>query len=293
MTSKSEFQLRTFVAFPALLTPSLFSFFNNSNTYVVLWFWISSLELVHVEKQSRKINHNIALNSILATWISQCSKEQNVWKNASNGSLSPLLTGGWPENINLQDFLQTIFGMAAGNSWTRMAGSSTTPGRPRISGAVVAWIEHAVQEHLTMSPRAVGTEPGTPFWITLSVSHKELGVLSYKISHPRQLPSDEYCFQLSSLQHIRSELKNDLGYLDRIQFSDECVFHTIGAVHKHNVGVASTEPSRCCRGTVYFTKDCRRCFAKQYLHSTSEKMEYMYVGFLHFWTSGTKFSRCM
>lgn len=61
----------------------------------------------------------------------------------------------------------------------------------------------------------------------------------YKIRFLQQLLPREYRRQLDYAQHVRLELRNDSRCLYRILILDECVFHTIGVVNKHNAEVWS------------------------------------------------------
>ena len=118
-----------------------------------------------------------------------------------------------------------------------MLGHAPRSGRPRISDAEVARIERTFQEQPSKSLRVASAELGIPFSTIRKVLHEHLKMFPYKLSFLQQLGSDDYPLRLNYENHIRRELRNDAGYLDRVVFSDECVFHTNGVVNKHNARV--------------------------------------------------------
>lgn len=114
-------------------------------------------------------------------------------------------------------------------------------GRPQINDADVARIERAFQEQPTKSLRVASAELGIPFSTIRKVLHEKLKMFPYKISFLQQLLPEDCLIRLNYAHHIRRELRNDSGYLDRVVFSDECVFHTNGVVNKHNARVWGRE----------------------------------------------------
>lgn len=120
-------------------------------------------------------------------------------------------------------------------------GHAPRSGRPRISDADVARIERTFQEQPSKSLRVASAELGIPFSTIRKVLHEHLKMFPYKLSFLQQLGPDDYSLRLNYAYHIRRELRNDSGYLDRVVFSDECVFHTNGVVNKHNARVWGQE----------------------------------------------------
>lgn len=117
-------------------------------------------------------------------------------------------------------------------------------GRPRISDEDVARIEQAFQENPKQSLRGASAALGIPFSTIRKVLRENLKMFPYRISFLQQLLPEDYPLRLAYAQHIRRELRNDSGYLERIVFSDECIFHTNGVVNKHNARVWGLENPR-------------------------------------------------
>lgn len=62
-------------------------------------------------------------------------------------------------------------------------------------------------------------------------------MIRYRMCFLQQLLLSDYTLRLAYAQYIRRELKNYSEYLEKMFFSDECIFHTNGAVSNHNARV--------------------------------------------------------
>lgn len=117
-------------------------------------------------------------------------------------------------------------------------------GRPSTSSNDVDRIENLFQENPQVSITVASAQLRIPRSTIHRILHKKLKMFPYKISFLQQLLPADYSKRLQYARHVRHELRNDPQYLDRIVFSDECLFHTNGVVNKHNARVWGTENPR-------------------------------------------------
>lgn len=73
------------------------------------------------------------------------------------------------------------------------------------------------------------------------ILRNRLHMFPYKIQIVQQLEDRDYAARTWFVNWCRQNIQSDCSFLNRIIFSDECVFHVDGKVNKHNVRIWGTE----------------------------------------------------
>ncbi len=113
-------------------------------------------------------------------------------------------------------------------------------GRPSRTDTDVSRIESLLLNNPEVSIRTAERELNIPRSTIQRVPRRILRMFPYKISFLQQLLPNDYQSRLEFAQHFRHEMRNDPGYISRIVYSDECLFHNNGVVNKHNARVWGT-----------------------------------------------------
>ena len=117
-------------------------------------------------------------------------------------------------------------------------------GRSSTSTNDVRRVEALFVSNPRVSIRDVERELNIPRSTVQRILRATLSIFPYGISLLQQLLPNDYQRRIEFAQHCRREMKNDAGYMNRIVFSNECLFQTSGVVNKHNARVWGTENPR-------------------------------------------------
>ena len=102
----------------------------------------------------------------------------------------------------------------------------TRSGCPYTSTNEVRRIETLFISDPRVPIRNAGRELNIPESTIQRILRAILSMFPYRISLLQQVLPNDYQKRLEFAQHYRREMRNDAGYMNRIVFSDECLFHT-------------------------------------------------------------------
>lgn len=114
-------------------------------------------------------------------------------------------------------------------------------GRPKLSSQQGRKVSTYFNRHPRSSIRSAERNLAIPRSSIHKILHERLHMFPYKINILQELQDQDPAARTWFANWCMENIQSDSSFLNRIIFSDECVFHVDGKVNKHNVRIWGTE----------------------------------------------------
>lgn len=96
-------------------------------------------------------------------------------------------------------------------------------------------VKQVITDQLGISTRRISDWTGISRTSVRRILHEDLNAKPWKPTYSQELHDGDEDRRLQFCEKIQQEINNDINYLRKLTFSDECTFHLSGHVNKHNL----------------------------------------------------------
>lgn len=120
-------------------------------------------------------------------------------------------------------------------------GNAEASGRPGTSSNQEERVSKYFVRYPSRSLRRAEQDLNIPRSSIHDILRNRLHMFPYKLQVVQQLEDGDYTARIEFAQWCLQNIQGDSSFLNRVIYSDECVFHVDGKVNKHNVRIWGTE----------------------------------------------------
>lgn len=120
-------------------------------------------------------------------------------------------------------------------------GNAEASGRPGASSNQEERVSNYFVRYPSRSLRRAEQDLNIPRSSIHDILRNRLHMFPYKLQVVQQLEDRDYTARIEFAQWCLQNIQGDASFLNRVIYSDECVFHVDGKVNKHNVRIWGTE----------------------------------------------------